>query len=107
LSGLEATVLAALGARGEDDTDLATDLEMQNPFEALALTRLAGPAIAPVVPEQLTGAFAGLLRQEAPEKERRAAEEDRMAHIEEVVEDLQKKVRSQARTITNLRKKLS
>jgi hypothetical protein len=107
LSGLEATVLAALGARGEDDADLATDLEMQNPFEALALTRLAGPAIAPVVPEQLTAAFAGLLRQEPPEKERRAAEEDRMAHIEEVVEDLQKKVRSQARTITNLRKKLS
>jgi hypothetical protein len=109
LSGLEATVLAALGARGEDDSDLATDLEMQNPFEALALTRLTGPAIAPVVPEQLTAAFAGLLRQEPPEKERRAAaaEEERMAHIEAVVEDLQKKVRSQARTITNLRKKLS
>ena len=109
LSGLEATVLAALGARGEDDADLATNLEMQNPFEALALTRLAGPAIAPVVPEQLTAAFAGLLRQEPPEKERRAAaaEEERMAHIEEVVADLQKKVRSQARTITNLRKKLS
>jgi hypothetical protein len=102
-------VLAALGARGEDDSDLATDLEMQNPFEALALTRLTGPALAPVVPEQLTAAFAGLLRQEPPEKERRAAaaEEERMAHIEAVVEDLQKKVRSQARTITNLRKKLS
>lgn len=107
LSGLEGTVLAALGARGEDDTDLATDIEMQNPFEALALTRLAGPAIAPVVPEQLTAAFAGLLRQEPPEKEGRGADEERMAHIEEVVQDLQKKVRSQARTITNLRKKLS
>jgi hypothetical protein len=107
LSGLEATVLSALGARGEDETDLASDLELQNPFEALALTRLAGPAIAPVVPEQFTAALTGLLREEPPEKEKRAADEERMAHLEEVVEDLQKKVRSQARTITNLRKKLS
>jgi hypothetical protein len=107
LSGLEATVLSALGARGEDDSDLATDLELQNPFEALALTRLAGPAISPAVPDQITAAFAGLLRQEPPEKEGRAAEDERMTHLEEVVEDLQKKVRSQARTITNLRKKLS
>jgi hypothetical protein len=106
LAGLEATVLAALGARGPDDVDLATEAELQNPFDAFALTRLAGPALASVVPEQFTAALSGLLREPAGKAER-PAEEERITHLEEMVADLQKTVRSQSRTITNLRKKLS
>ncbi len=106
LSGLEATVLAALGAKGEGDADLATDLELANPFEALALTRLAGPALAPVVPEPFTTALARLLQADVTEAGEPEAEADRVTRLEEVVADLQKTVRSQARTISSLRKRV-
>jgi len=106
LSGLEATVLAALGAKGEGDADLATDLELANPFEALALTRLAGPALAPVVPAPFTTALARLLQADVTEAGEPEAEADRVTRLEEVVADLQKTVRSQARTISSLRKRV-
>ncbi len=66
LSGLEATMLGAFGLVADDDTPLASDLELQNPFAALALTRLAGPAFDPVVPSPITEVFAQLLRTDRP-----------------------------------------
>jgi hypothetical protein len=106
LSGLEATLLAALGAKAEDGTDLASDLELENPFAALALTQLAGPALGPVVPEPLTAAFGRLLQAEPADVTVGEAPDERMTRLEETLADLQKKVSSQARTITNLRKQV-
>ncbi len=113
LSGLEATLLGALGARADDGTELASDLELQEPLAALALSRLAGPALAPLVPEQFTAGLAQVLRRGVPSEAAvtepsEAAESgaERMARMEEALADLRKKVGSQSRTITNLRKKL-
>ena len=114
LSGLEATLLGGLGLVAEDDSPLASDLELQNPFAALALTRLAGPALDPIVPASITDAFAQLLRREEPQRPTdkpeaegpAEAEVDRVTRLEASLEALQKKVTNQARTITNLRKQV-
>ena len=118
LSGLEATMLGAFGLVADDDTPLASDLELQNPFAALALTRLAAPAFDPVVPSPITDVFAQLLRSDRPPGGTTTgpkpstgaapvvADVDRVTRLEESLEALQKKVTSQARTITNLRKQV-
>jgi hypothetical protein len=107
LSGLEATLLGALGATADDGTGLASDLELENPLAALALSRLAGPALAPLVPEQFTAGLAEVLRGAPPTEPPVAEPEpDRLARMEEAVADLRKKVGAQSRTITNLRRRL-
>ena len=97
---------------------LASDLELQNPFAALALTRLAAPTFDPVVPSPITDVFAQLLRTERPpggtttgpkpstDAGPVVADVDRVTRLEESLEALQKKVTTQARTITNLRKQV-
>jgi len=96
LSGLEATVLGALGARTTEDAPLATDLELANPLAALTLGNLGVGAGAAVLPPPLaervtTGAV--------------AAHEDRIARLESALAGLRKTVDSQARTIRDLKAK--
>jgi len=106
LSGLEATLLAALGAKAEDGSDLATDVELQEPFAALALTRLAAPAIAPLLPEDVVAGLGRLRRAEPFAPGAGEPDVERMARMEEDLADLRKKVGAQSRTITNLRKQM-
>ena len=106
LSGLEATVLAGLGLKGANDGPIASQNEVLNPFAALALTHLVGPAGGSVVPDRITAALAGLIARDDPSNSTRgpSVEEDRMARLEAAVADLQKTVASQRQTIANLRK---
>jgi len=59
-----------------------------------------------VVPEPFTTALARLLQADVTEAGEPEAEADRVTRLEEVVADLQKTVRSQARTISSLRKRV-
>ena len=77
LSGLDATVLAALGLKDEDDGDLATELELANPMTALGLTRLAAPAAASFLPEELVTLLGGLVGRKAERPEPVEPEPDR------------------------------
>jgi hypothetical protein len=127
LSGLEATVLAGLGLKGEGDVDLASDLEILNPMAALGLTRLASPAGESLVPEELTAVLGQIFARdriagEAPstrtsgaevrESTGRAAttkaaaspETARIAKLEASLEKLAKTVETQRKTIDKLQK---
>lgn len=97
LSGLEATVLGALGAQGASGQPLASDLELANPLAALALGRLGMGAAASVLP----GDLAERVTTERVATTERAP--DRLADLEASLADLKKKVASQARTITKLK----
>lgn len=101
LSGLEATVLAALGVRAEDGSELATALELQNPLAALALSRLTA-----LVPDAARGAVSQLLETGVPPGAEAAAEAERVERLETAVAALQRTVRSQASTIGKLRKRI-
>lgn len=106
LSGLEATVLAALGARDEHDAALASEAELADPLAALALSRLAGPALGDVLPEPVADALARLVGASPGGNGRADVDAERVTRLEASLEDLQKKVSSQARTIANLRKRI-
>lgn len=96
LSGLEATVLGALGARTATGAPLATDLELDNPLAALALGKVGVSAGADVLPQQLAQRFA-----EGAE----TATEERIAGLESALAKLKRTVDSQARTIRGLKAK--
>ena len=108
LSGLEATVLSALGAKTESDTPLAVPIELENPFAALALTRLAAPTLASTVPSSLTTLIADAVRTEPsagrPTTPGSDTTDERVARLEQSVADLQNVVDSQSKTIATLRR---
>lgn len=105
LSGLEATVLAGLGLVDTQNQPLATETELLNPFTALALTHLAGPAAPSIVPEQLTAAVGQLFGSgNFNRNQETAANDDRVAKLEAAVADLTKTVQAQNKTISNLTK---
>jgi hypothetical protein len=123
LAGLEATVLSALGGRDAGGDALASDLELDNAFAALALTRLAGPSLGAAVPRELQHAVAQLFARAdaaagvevAPPVEQEVvvdpavvepASHERFAELEKMVADLSKKVTAQARTITTMKKQI-
>lgn len=112
LSGLDATVLAALGLKDEDDGDLATELELANPMTALGLTRLAAPAAASFLPEELVTLLGGLVGRKAerpepvePEPDRPSPRTDeRLADLEKQLDSLRRTVDAQRRTINQLKR---
>lgn len=120
LAGLEATVLSALGGRDPDNAVLASDLEQDNAFAALALSRLAGPSLGAAVPAELTRVLGQIFARSGhddtgveshgplvaePVAEQPAAD-DRFAELEKALADLHKKVTAQARTITTMQKQI-
>jgi hypothetical protein len=100
LAGFEATVLQGIGATGANGAELATPDELADPFAAVALSRLFGPAGLDLgsVLRDLPGSAAAQPAAAEPEHVARLTE------LEKTVESLQKTVRSQARTINTLRK---
>ena len=101
LSGMEATVLAALGAQPARGKTLATDLEIENPLAALALTRLAAPSVGAAVPPEVIKLL-GQAFQDSP-----APGPDRLDDLATELAAVRKKVDAQARTISTLRKRIS
>ena len=101
LSGMEATVLAALGAQPARGKVLASDLEMEHPLAALALTRLAGPSVGAAVPPELTELMARAFQRQPA-----SAEASRVDELANELTSLRKKVDAQARTISTLRKRI-
>ncbi len=101
ISGMEATVLGALGAQPAKGETLATDLEMENPLAALALTRLAGPSVGAAVPPEVLQLL-GRVFEGSP-----AQGTDRVDDLATELAALRKKVETQARTITTMKKRLS
>jgi hypothetical protein len=99
LSGLEATVLGALGARSARGGPLASDLELEHPLAALTLGHLGVEAASSLLPPDLAQRFA------APARGQAAAEPDRLSVLEESMAKLKKTVDTQARTIRDLRAK--
>jgi hypothetical protein len=103
LAGFEATLLQSVGATGAKGADLATPEELADPFAAAALSRLFGPGGL-----NLGGALRDITAQPAAQAPAAApAEADhaaRIAELEKSLASLQRTVRSQARTINNLRK---
>jgi hypothetical protein len=97
LSGLEATVLAALGGQTPNDEPLVVPAEMQDPFAALALARLAGPMLDLAVPPPVSALFGNVVRGEPAD--------ERVARLEETITDLQSTVQEQARAIASLRRR--
>ncbi|MFC6705779.1 hypothetical protein [Flexivirga alba] len=100
LSGLQATVLASLGATGPNGAVLASPAELTDPFAALALARVTAPAAE---------ALAGPLQRPATDildrvVARATPDDGRLEALEQAVAALQKKVTSQARTISTLRR---
>jgi hypothetical protein len=98
LSGLEATVLGALGARTTTGQALASDLELDNPLAALTLGRLGVGAGATLLPPEVARRFTDVEAEPA-------AHEDRIAGLEEALTKLKKTVDTQARTIRTLKAK--
>lgn len=99
LAGLEATLLRGLGATGPDDTELASDAELADPFSALALARLLGPAAASLG-APLQDPAAAVLSRLVP-----TADAARLEALETEIADLRKTVNTQARQITTLRRR--
>ena len=106
LTGFEAILLQSIGATGARGEQLATPEELADPFSAAAMSRLFGSTglnLGSVLRDVATRGAA----QPAPEPQAAPAEADqasRLAELEKSVESLQRTVRSQARTISNLRK---
>jgi hypothetical protein len=102
LAGFEATLLQGIGARGSRGAELAAPDELDDPFTAVAMSRLFGPAglnLGAVVRD-----FAPAPGQAGPAPAAQQDQTDRLAELEKAVESLQRTVRSQARTISTLRK---
>ncbi|WP_156046696.1 hypothetical protein [Rhodococcus wratislaviensis] len=101
LSGLEATVLAALGARGTGGQHLASELELENPLAALTIAQIAAPAGAALLTPELAARFRSSLSQE-PTPVKAPVDEDRLARLEASLAKLKRTVQTQARTIERL-----
>jgi hypothetical protein len=97
LSGLEATVLGALGARDANGDAVAAPLEMANPLAALSVARLAAPVGAAMLPPDFTSLLGRHASSEA------APHEERLSGVESELAALKKTVASQARTIRSMR----
>ncbi len=98
LSGLEATVLSALGGRGVDGAPLASELELGHPLAALALGRLGADAGDTLLPPGLGSRVAtGPAGPTGP-----AVSDERIAGLEDALAQLRATVDSQARTIQTL-----
>jgi len=100
LSGLQATVLQSLGITGPDDAALASPAELADPFAALALARLGAPS-ASLLAAPLQRPASELLDRVVARSE---PADDRLDALEKTVADLRRKVNTQARTISTLRK---
>jgi hypothetical protein len=98
LSGLEATVLGAVGARSTRNKPMASDVELDHPLAALALGRIGVDAGAELLGPALASR---LVAGAAPQ----SGHEDRLASLEESLTKLRRKVDTQARTIRDLRAK--
>lgn len=98
LSGLEATVLGALGARTTRGEPIASDLELANPLTALTLGQLGVTAGAELLPADLVERFTSGAAWGAG-----VAAEERIAGLEESLTKLRKTVDSQARAIRTLK----
>jgi hypothetical protein len=96
LSGLEATVLGALGARTPRNQPLATETELDHPLAALAVGRIGVDAGAALVPPELAQR---LFSRERPQ----TGKDDRIDDLEANLTKLKRKVDSQARLIKDLR----
>jgi hypothetical protein len=125
LSGLEATVLGALGAQTPAGQALASPLELANPLAAFSLAQVAVPAGASLLPPELLARIGGLRRGTTPQRaegqegqegeadepvaepvaEPAAEPVDRIAVLEAALTRLQRKVDTQARTIRTMQKK--
>ncbi len=105
LSGLEATVLGALGAQGGDNQPLASAAELEHPLAALALGRLGAEAGASLVPPELRATLGGVLAERIGGAGGGVHEvsEKRLTELESRLGKLQRKVDTQARTIRELR----
>lgn len=109
LTGFEGILLQSIGATGERGEELATSDELADPFAAAALSRLFGPAGLDLGGALRDVAGRGSAQpaaeaQPAPGTPAEADHASRLAELEKSVESLQRTVRSQARTISNLRK---
>jgi hypothetical protein len=98
LSGLEATVLGAVGARTTRNKPLASETELDHPLAALALGRIGVDAGGALLPPDLAQRLVSGLTPEG-------GHEDRIAGLEESLDKLRRKVDTQARTIRDLRDK--
>ena len=96
LSGLEATVLGALGARTPGNQPLATETELDHPLAALAVGRIGVDAGQALVPPELAARFFGGGRPQT-------GKDDRIDDLEANLAKLKRKVDSQARLIKDLR----
>ena len=113
LSGLESTVLGALGAQGTDKQPLASVSELEHPLAALALGRLGAQAGATLLPPEVRGSLGGLLAERISTSitpgggggstTETPASEKRLTDLESRLTKLQRKVDTQARTIRELR----
>lgn len=107
LSGLDATVLGALGGQDIRGNALATDLEIMNPFSALALTHITAPTMEAILPQDLMDRILGKSRDTTTTSTNTdaSAYEARMAKMEASMAELQKTVATQRKTISTLQKK--
>jgi hypothetical protein len=108
LSGLEATVLGALGAKSESGEALATPLELANPLAALSLAQIGAPAGASVLPPELLDRLrdrGGDVAEPGGAKPTVTVTDERVAGLEETLAKLQKTVDTQAKTIRSLQRK--
>jgi len=93
MTGLEATVLGAMGAQDPDGGDLASRIELQNPLAALAVGRFGFESFEELVPDAVRqGARTG------------RGDSDRVAKLESELAELQRKVKAQDGLIRKLEK---
>jgi len=105
LSGLEATVLGALGGKDGQGNALATDNEILNPFAALALTHITAPTMEAILPTDLINRIFGQSSSTTSTNTDATGFEARMAKMEETMTGLQKTIETQRKTIATLQKK--
>lgn len=107
LAGLEATVLASLGATDEQGTVLASPLELANPLLAMAMTRMALPAAEAVVPAELSRLVRVGDNQTSDGSDGKGSgDSDRIAALEDSIAALTKTVKTQATQLRTLRTKV-
>ncbi|MEP6817041.1 MAG: hypothetical protein ABI873_15980 [Marmoricola sp.] len=106
LSGLEATVLGAMGAENARGEALASSLELDNPLAALTLGQVGVRATEALVPpDLLRQLWAGRPGGDPAPAKPAPVQEDRVAVLEAAVAKLTRTVSTQARAIKTLREK--
>lgn len=110
LAGVDATVLGSLGALDPRDEPLASQLEIDNPLEALVLSRAAG-VTAGLLPQDVLDRLRKDDQGRKDRDSRRAAGDEqadddaRLAALEKALATLKRTVDTQAKTIRTLRQK--